>query len=82
MRRINLDALLYCLAWAALALAGWHVRGLKAVLLLSAGLFPIVMPTSALVLSRTGNFKMERAIRWSILVAAGLVLLSFSDLAP
>ena len=80
MRRFNLDAFLYCLAWAALALAGWHVGGLKAGLLLTAGLFLIVMPTSALVLSRTGNFKMERAIRWSILVAAALVLLSFSDL--
>ena len=81
MRRINLDALLYCLAWAALAIAGWHVGGLRAGLLLSAGLFLIVMPTSALVLSRTGNFRMERAIRWSILLAAGVVLLSFSDLA-
>ena len=81
MRRFNLDALLYCFAWAALALAGWHVGGLKAGLLLSAGLFLVVMPTSALVLSRTGNFKTERAIRWSILLAAGLVLLSFSDLA-
>ena len=80
MRRFNLDALLYCLAWVALALAGWHVGGLKAGLLLSAGLFLIVMPTSALVLSRTGNFKTERAIRWGILVAAGLMLLSFSDL--
>ena len=81
MRRINLDALLYCLAWAALALAGWHVGGLKAGLLLSAGLFLIVMPVSALVLSRTGNFKTERAVRWGILILAALALLSFSDVA-
>ena len=81
MHRFNLDAFLYCLAWAALALAGWHVGGLRAGLLLTAGLFLIVMPTSALILSRTGNFKTERVIRWSILVAAAAVLLSFSDLA-
>jgi hypothetical protein len=81
LRRFNLDAFLYCLAWAALAIAGWNVGGLTAGLLLTAGLFLIVMPTSALVLSRTGNFATERAIRWGILVVAALVLLSFSDLA-
>ena len=80
MPRFNLDALLYCLAWAALALAGWHVGGLKAGLLLTAGLFLIVMPVSALVLSRSGNFAAERSIRWGILAIAALALLSFSDL--
>ena len=80
MPRLNLDALLYCLAWAALALAGWHVGGLKAGLLLTAGLFLIVMPVSALVLSRSGNFAAERSIRWGILAIAALAVLSFSDL--
>jgi hypothetical protein len=75
------DALAYCIAWAALAFAGWHFSGLAAGLLLSVGLFLIVMPTSALVLTRTGNFQLERGIRWGILVLAALALLSFLDLA-
>ena len=80
MRRFNLDAFLFCLAWALLAIAGWNVGGLKAGLLLTAGLFLVVMPISALVLSRTGNFGTERTIRWGILALAALALLSFSDL--
>jgi hypothetical protein len=75
------DALAYCIAWAALAFAGWHFSGLAAGLLLSAGLFLIVMPTSALVLSQTGNFRLERGIRWGILGLAALALLSLVDLA-
>ncbi len=81
MRRFNLDAFLYCVVWAALAVAGWTVGGLRLGLLLSAGLFVIVMPLSALILTRTGNFRTERAVRWSILALAALALLSFSDLA-
>jgi hypothetical protein len=75
------DALAYCIAWAALAFAGWHFSGLAAGLLLSAGLFLIVMPTSALILTRTGNFSLERGVRWGILAIAALTLLSFLDLA-
>lgn len=81
MRRFNLDAFLYCLAWAALAMAAWNVGGLRLGLLLSAGLFLIVMPASALILTRTGNFKAERAVRWGILAVAALALFSFSDLS-
>ncbi len=81
MHRFNLDAFLYCVAWAALAIAGWNVGGLRLGLLLSAGLFVIVMPLSALILTRTGNFNTERAVRWSILGVAALALLSLSDLA-
>ena len=80
MRRFNLDAFLYCLAWAALAILGWRVGGIRTGILLSAGLFVIVMPTSALILSRTGSFGKERAVRWSILAVAALALLSYSDL--
>ncbi len=80
MRRFNLDAFLYCVAWAALAIAGWHVGGLRAGLLLSAGLFVIVMPASAIILSRSGSFKAERAVRWSILAVAAIALLSFADM--
>lgn len=77
---MKLDALVYCIVWAALAFAGWHFSGLRAGLLLSVGLFLIVMPTSALLLSRTGNFALERGVRWGILLMAGLALASAVDL--
>jgi hypothetical protein len=48
---------------------------------LSVGLFLIIMPTSALTLSRTGNFTTERAVRWGILVVAALILFSVADLS-
>ena len=79
MPRLNLDALIYCVAWAALAILGWHLAGIRAGLLLSIGLFLLVMPTSALLLARTGNFKLERGVRWGILAAAALALFSFAD---
>ncbi len=41
--RINWDALVYSLLWALLAAVGFQVAGLKAGLLLSIGLFPIVI---------------------------------------
>ena len=81
MRSLNLDALLYCLAWAALAIAGWRVGGVRVGLLVTAGLFAIVMPTTALVLSRTGSFQKERIVRWTILAIAGVALLSYWDLS-
>jgi hypothetical protein len=82
VRRLHVEALAYCIAWAALAILGLNMAGIKAGLLLSVGLFLIVMPTSALVLSRTGNFALERGVRWGILVASALVLLSVADTAP
>ena len=82
MPRLNLDALLYCILWAALAFVGYSVAGLKAGLLLSVGLFMLVMPSSALMLARTGNFAAERTLRWGLLVAAALLLASYADLQP
>ncbi len=75
------EALAYCAAWAALAFAGWHLSGLGAGLLLSVGLFLIVMPTSAMVLTRSGNFNLERGVRWAILALAALALASYVDAA-
>jgi hypothetical protein len=79
MRRPNADALIYCIAWVALAVAGWRYAGLKAGLLLSVGLFLVVMPASALTLSRTGSFAVERAVRWGILILAAVALASYVD---
>jgi hypothetical protein len=82
VRRLHVEALVYCISWAALAILGLNLAGIKAGLLLSVGLFIVVMPTSALVLSRTGNFALERGVRWGILVISALILLSVADTAP
>jgi hypothetical protein len=80
MPKLYPEALAYCLAWAALAVAGFVLIGWQAGALLSVGLFLVVMPSSALILSRTGSFAAERGVRWGLLVAAALVLLAFIDL--
>ncbi len=80
--RFHLEAAIYCLAWAALAVIGLRLAGLKAGLLLSVGLFLVVMPVSAIVLSRTGNFALERGLRWGILALAALILFSLADAPP
>ena len=81
MPKIYPEALLYCVLWVALALFGLDRLGWKAGLALSIGLFLIVMPASAIILSRTGNFGIERGVRWGILVVAAIVLFSMIDLS-
>lgn len=81
MPKLYPEALLFCLLWVALAVAGWVLVDMRAGLALSLGLFLIIMPASALTLSRTGNFAIERGVRWAILIAAALVLLSVADLS-
>jgi hypothetical protein len=78
--KIYPEALLFCILWAALAVAGFALIGWQAGALLSVGLFVVIMPASALILTRTGNFVAERAVRWGILVAAAIVLASVTDL--
>jgi hypothetical protein len=80
MPKLYPEALAYCILWTGLAVAGFLLAGWQAGALLSVGLFVIVMPTSALVLTRSGNFAAERAVRWGILAAAALALLAFLDL--
>ncbi|HEY5723069.1 MAG TPA: hypothetical protein VIT45_12175 [Allosphingosinicella sp.] len=80
MKGVYPEALLYCVLWVALALFGLDRLGWKAGLALSVGLFLIVMPASAIVLSRTGNFTLERGVRWAILAAAAVGLFSLVDL--
>ena len=79
MPRLHVEAALFCLAWAALAVAGWNWLGLNAGLLLSVGLFLIIMPASAVTLSRSGSFALERGVRWGILAVAAAVTLSVAD---
>jgi hypothetical protein len=81
MPRLYPEALLYCVLWAALAIYGGLELGWKAGTALTLGLFILIMPTSALILSRTGNFAVERGVRWGILVVAALILLSVADVS-
>ena len=74
MPKIYPEALLYCILWVALAVAGAVLFNWQVGVLLSVGLFLIIMPASALILSRTGNFALERGVRWGILGLSGVAL--------
>jgi hypothetical protein len=80
MPKLYPEALAFCVLWAALAIWGGLELGWKAGAALTLGLFILIMPASALILSRTGSFVVERSVRWGILAVAALVLLSFVDL--
>ena len=80
MPKLYPEALLFCILWAALAFFGWSRVGWQAAAALTLGLFVIIMPASAYTLSRTGNFAIERGVRWSILIVAALITLSLADL--
>ena len=81
MPKLYPEALAFCIVWSLLAVWGWSALGLKAGLLLSVGLFLVIMPSSAFILSRTSNFGLEKAVRWAILLMAALVVFSAVDLA-
>ena len=73
MPKLYPEALLFCLLWAGLAFVGWSWIGWTAGIVLAVGLFLVIMPASAFILSRTGSFAAERGLRWSILAVAALV---------
>ena len=75
------EAALFCLVWVAVAVFGLLRVGWHAGLALSVGLFLIVMPASAFTLSRTGNFNLERGVRWGILAVAALILFAVAGLS-
>lgn len=74
MPRLHWEALLFCLAWAALALAGGIYGGLLVGALLSVGLLILISASSMQVLAQSGDPAMERQVRWGILVVAALAL--------
>ena len=80
MPRLYPEALAFCLAWAGLAIWGGLELGWKAGAALTLGLFILIMPASALILSRTGSFAAERTVRWGVLAAAAIVCFSLADL--
>jgi tryptophan-rich sensory protein len=81
MPKLHPEPLLFCLAWAALAIAAGIMASVWMGILFSAGLALILMPLSATIVTRTGDFTLERQVRWGLLVVAALALaiwLSFS----
>ena len=77
MPKLHAEALFFCAVWAVLAVAGAVLSDWWIGALLSAGLFLVLMPTSALILSRTGDFRLERQVRWALLAAAAVGLLIY-----
>jgi hypothetical protein len=69
------EPLLFCAAWAALAIVGGLTAGWMAGALLSLGLLLIITPLSSLMLTRTENLGAERTLRWSVLACAAVGLL-------
>ena len=74
MPRFHAEPLIFCLAWAALAFAAAIMGSLWAGILFSAGLAIVLMPLSATIVTKTGNFALERQVRWALLVLAALGL--------
>ena len=74
MPRLHPEALLFCLAWAALAVAGGVWGSWWIGVLLSFGMLILVSAASMQILSQTGDEAMERQVRWGILVVAALAL--------
>jgi len=74
MPKFNAEALLFALAWAALAVFAFVRAGYLAGAILSVGLLVLIMPVSSLVLDRTGDLAKERLARWAVLGAATIGL--------
>jgi hypothetical protein len=72
--RFHAEAAFFCLVWVALAASGFALEGWIAGGLLSLGLMAVLMPTSAVIISRTEDPTLESTVRWAILLGAGLIL--------
>ena len=74
MPKLYPEPLLFCLAWAALAIAAGVMASIWMGILFSAGLALILMPLSATIITKTENLALERQARWGLLVLAALAL--------
>ena len=74
MPKFHAEALLFCLAWAALAIAGGIYGSWWIGVLISFGLLVLVSAASMQVLAQTGDQDMERNVRWGILMVTALAL--------
>ena len=77
--QINAEALVFGIAWAALAVAAGIFAGWTAGAVLSVGMLLLIMPASSLILSRTGNFTTERQVRWAILAFGAIALIVYLE---
>lgn len=77
MPRLHAEALLFCLAWAALAIAGGLYAGLWVGALLSLGLLVLISASSMQILARSEDMIMERQVRWGILIVAAMGLMVY-----
>jgi hypothetical protein len=74
MPRLALEPLIFCVCWVGLAVVASVFGNMWAGLAIGLGLLLVFMPTSAFILTRYEDEKLERHVRWGILVIAGLVL--------
>ena len=74
MPKLHLEPLLFCLAWVALAVAGGLYGAWWVAVLLSFGLLIPISAASLQVLSQTDDLRLERQVRWGILIVAALAL--------
>ncbi len=74
MSKLRLEPLTFCLCWVLLAVVATVLGGTWAGLAIGLGLLLVLMPSSAFILTRYEDEKLERQVRWGILVIAGLML--------
>jgi hypothetical protein len=74
MPKLRLEPLTFCFCWILLAVVASVFGSTWAGLAVALGLLLILMPTSAFILTRYEDEKLERQVRWGILVIAGLIL--------
>ena len=74
MTRLHPEPLLFCAAWAALAMAGGFWGSWWVAVLLSFGLLLLISAASLQILTQTEDMRLERQVRWGILGIAALAL--------
>lgn len=74
MPRLAIEPLIFCICWVGLAVAASVLGNIWAGLAIGLGLLLVFMPASAVILTRYEDEKLERQVRWGILVIAGLLL--------
>jgi len=74
MPKLHLEPALFCLCWVLLAAVASVFGSTWAGLAIGLGLLLVFMPTSAFILTRYEDEKLERQVRWGILVIAALLL--------
>jgi hypothetical protein len=81
MPKLHPEPALFCLAWAGLAIAAGMMGTIWLGLLFSGGLAIVLMPLSAMVLTKTEDAALERQVRWGLLVLAALALFAWLQFA-